>query len=72
MQVYAIQVEDSDSLDLKAIVLTEDMAQERFAEIASSYGYSLKTATRYMRIEIWDASTGDYIDDLKVVIPEGQ
>ncbi|QFP93771.1 hypothetical protein [Pectobacterium phage Wc4-1] len=67
MLVYAIQYSDDDALDLKAVALNQVDAQNRFKQLAGNYGYSLKTATRYISIEIWDGVTGEYIRDLKPI-----
>ncbi|AZV02214.1 hypothetical protein Arno18_28 [Pectobacterium phage Arno18] len=67
MLIYTIQYRYNDSLDLKAVAVTEETAQARFKELTQAYGLSLKAATRYISIEIWDAETGDYVCDLKPI-----
>lgn len=72
MIVYAIQVDDdNDGLELRSIVLTEEQAHQSFHDTAAGYGYSYNTATRYIKIEMWDAGTGEYIDDVQPVKLEG-
>ncbi|AZV02069.1 hypothetical protein Arno162_29 [Pectobacterium phage Arno162] len=69
MLVYVVQddINGDGNTTLESVSLTEEKAQEGFKKVAAAYGLSLKTATRYISIEIWDAETGDYVCDLKPI-----
>lgn len=70
MKIFLLMYHNNhEGLDVQAVLTSPEAAQEKFPIHAKKWGMGLKEATQYFSIEVWDTNTGEYLEDIPLVLP---